>query len=192
MSSDRNLPEFDLHDPPKGAWVRQEMNKLVVGATTRSAAAFFLVPFMLVWSGFSLGGIYGTQIMSGEFDPFISLFGIPFLAGSIFFWGITILTIWGKVELTFSRYGGEIFTGVGKIGRRQKFDWDDISTVQEVTQARNRSGRKGRAGAMQKSIVMEGKRRLSFGMWLQESRQYYLYRATQFIVQKVKDKQNFI
>ena len=191
-SDDLPVEDFDINDPPNGAWMRHEMNQLVLGASTRSPAAFFLVPFMLIWSGGSLGGIYGSQFISGEFDLFMSLFGIPFLLGSILFWGITALTIWGKIELTFNRYGGEIFTGVGKIGRRQKFDWDDVSKVREVWQHRNRSSRRGARGGMQKSIVLEGQKRLTFGMWLKDSRQYYLYQATKFIIQKVKSNQNFI
>src|SRR5436309_979617 len=48
--------------PPRGAWCRDDGQEMTLGATTRSWGAFFLVPFMCVWSGFSLGGIYGTQI----------------------------------------------------------------------------------------------------------------------------------
>ena len=49
-----------LQNPPKGAWFRQETHHIIVGATTRSPEAFFLVPFTCVWSGGSLGGIYGS------------------------------------------------------------------------------------------------------------------------------------
>src|SRR4051812_4884970 len=52
-------PATEMPTPPPGAWIREEPGATVVGATTRSPIAFFLVPFMTVWSGFSLGGIYG-------------------------------------------------------------------------------------------------------------------------------------
>ena len=55
------------------------MDTVSLGATTRSPIAFFLVPFMCVWSGGSLGGVYGSQVLNGEFDLGISLFGIPFI-----------------------------------------------------------------------------------------------------------------
>jgi hypothetical protein len=80
LETDNSEP-FDIHSPPKGAWIRKEMHALKIGATTRSGAAFFLVPFMTVWSGLSLGGIYGMQLINGEFDPVLSLFGIPFVLG---------------------------------------------------------------------------------------------------------------
>ena len=41
---------------------------------------------MLIWSGGSLGGIYGTQIANQEFSLLQSLFGIPFIIGTINLW----------------------------------------------------------------------------------------------------------
>ena len=66
--------DFQLREPPSGAWFRTEMNGWELGATTRHPIAFFLVPFMCVWSGFSLGGIYGSQIVQGKFDHPRSVF----------------------------------------------------------------------------------------------------------------------
>lgn len=76
---------FDRTNTPNGAWFKQDFNLLVVGATTRSWMALYIVPFMFVWSGFSLGGIYGTQIMEGNFNLFTSLFGIPFCVRDNFY-----------------------------------------------------------------------------------------------------------
>jgi hypothetical protein len=58
----------DLDDPPRGAWYQVEFNGFVVGATTRHPIPLFLVPFMCVWSGGSLGGIYGSEFVHGTFD----------------------------------------------------------------------------------------------------------------------------
>ncbi|MBI2477147.1 MAG: hypothetical protein HYV60_00350, partial [Planctomycetia bacterium] len=77
--------EFEINDPPAGAWFYDDFRGWRIGASTRSRAAFFLVPFMCVWSGFSLGGIYGTQIAKGEFNLGMSLFGIPFVLGTLLF-----------------------------------------------------------------------------------------------------------
>ena len=63
-----------LKQAPPGAWFTTDVDSWQVGASTRSGAAFFLVPFMLVWSGFSLGGIYGSQIVAGKFNLMMSLF----------------------------------------------------------------------------------------------------------------------
>ena len=183
---DSQADGFDLNDPPTGAWIRSGINKIVIGATTKSQAAYFLVPFMVVWSGISLGGIYGTQLINGEFDPIMSLFGVPFLIGSVIFWSLALMAIWGKVELTLDRQGGKIFTGLGIIGLTKKFTWDEVSTVKEKQSILNFPGSQGGA------IMLEGKRRITFGMGVKESRRYYLFRALKSIVSKVKADKNFV
>lgn len=164
-------PRFNINHAPAGAWFHQNFNQTTVGATTRSPMAFFLVPFMLVWSGGSLGGIYGSQIVSGEFDLFMSLFGIPFFIGSVVFWSITLMAIWGKVELTFNKQGGTIFTGVGKIGITKRFQWNEVARIEESTSQYKYPGGHGA------QIVFEGKNRHTFGSGLNEQRRYYLLQA---------------
>ncbi len=69
LVEESNEQAFDPTRPPRGAWFRQNPARgFEVGATTRNAGAFFLVPFMCVWSGFSLGGIHGSQIVKGHFN----------------------------------------------------------------------------------------------------------------------------
>ncbi len=98
-ANDPARPTVDVNQPPSGAWFRDEGHQFRVGATTRSFLALFLVPFMLVWSGGSLGGIYGSQVASGQFNLLLSLFGIPFLLGSIFLVSMVLMTICGHVEV---------------------------------------------------------------------------------------------
>lgn len=172
---------FSISNVPKGAWTYKEFNKTIIGATTRSPMAFFLVPFMLIWSGGSLGGIYGSQISNGEFDMFQSLFGIPFLIGSIIFWSIAFMAIWGKVELILDNRGGKVFTGVGSIGLTKNFLWNDISRVREKQSNIRYPGSQG------SSIVLEGKKRISFGTGLKEDRLYYLLRSTKSVMNKNKN-----
>lgn len=177
---------FDMKSPPKGAWITKGMNNLVIGATTRSPVAFFLVPFMIVWSGGSIGGIYGTQIINGEFDAFTSLFGIPFLIGSIIFWSLALMAIWGKVELTLDKRGGQVFTGLGNIGLTKRFSWDEVSTIEEKQSNFNYPGSQG--GTLQ----LGGKKRISFGMGVKDSRRYYLFRTMKSIISMVKTNKKFI
>ena len=176
---------FDINSPPDGTWLRNEINHIVLGATTRSVVAFFLVPFMMVWSGFSLGMLYGPQIISGEFNLFTSLFGIPFVLGSILFWGITLMTIGGKVEIILDKNGGNIFTGLGIIGINKKFTWDEISVIREN---KNQFNYRGSQGA---SIILEGTSRISFGKGLSETRRYFLYLALKNFYSKIKANKSF-
>lgn len=175
---------FNIDTPPNGAWIRTELNYIVIGATTRSPIAFFLVPFMIVWSGGSIGSIYGSQIVNGKFDPEMALFGIPFIIGSIIFWSIAAMAIWGKVEITIDNNGGKVFTGLQNIGLTKKFTWEDISTIKENQSTYKFPGSQGMV------ISLEGKKRISFGNGINESRRYYIYRALKEIILKVKSDKN--
>src|SRR5687767_8011351 len=79
LAQDEAIPEVDLNHPPKGMWFNRTPDGFELGSSTRSGVAFFLVPFMCLWSGGSLGGIYGSQIVKGDFNLAMSLFGLPFL-----------------------------------------------------------------------------------------------------------------
>ena len=177
---------FDMNNPPKGTWIRKDINQFVIGASTRSPIAFFLVPFMIVWSGGSLGGIYGSQIINGEFDLFMSLFGIPFLMGAVIFWSLALMAIWGKVEMSLDKNGGRIFTGIGSLGLTKKFRWEEVSSVREKLSYSNRSSKQS------SSIVLEGAKRVSFGIGLKDERRYYLLRSLQQILKIVKSNRNFV
>jgi hypothetical protein len=166
---------FNINEPPPGAWITKDIDQTVIGATTRSPIAFFLVPFMVVWSGGALGGLYGSQILSGHFSPGLSLFGIPFIIGSVIFWSVALMAIWGKVEVTLDKEGGKIFTGIAKLGLTKQFKWNEVSSITE--------GKMGfrYPGSTAGQILLEGKNRIGFGSGLNEARTYYLLRSLQKI-----------
>jgi len=174
---DRDAVNSDvLGNPPNGAWFRREMDTCVLGATTRSPIAFFLVPFMCVWSGGSVGSIYGSQIAKGVFDPGLSLVGIPFLIGSIIFWSLALMAICGKVELKLSNVKrSSVLIGIGSLGWTQYFDWRSIQNIREENAAVRYPG--GNQGV----IFLEGKNRVVFGMGLNESRKYFLLNALKYL-----------
>src|SRR5690349_15450453 len=93
LSQDKVVPDVDTSRPPGGVWMKSRGGEFEVGAASRSWAALFLVPFTLLWSGGSLGGIYGTQIARGRFNLTQSLFGIPFLLGSLILVPATLMTV---------------------------------------------------------------------------------------------------
>lgn len=164
-------PTVDLRSPPAGAWYRTMPDGWEVGATTRSWAAAYLVPFMCVWSGGSLGGIYGSQIAKGQFDLTQSLFGIPFILGSILFWWLALMAIWGKVTVDSRRGEGRVFVGLARIGRSRRFDWNDVTVIRENATNYNYPG------GNNQTIVLEGKQRISFGTGLNEARRFFVLQA---------------
>jgi hypothetical protein len=161
-------------EPPRGAWFEKNFDGWEVGATTRSPIAFFLVPFMCVWSGFSLGGIYGSQIMSGQFNLGTSLFGLPFLGGTLFFGSIALMSVCGKVVVRTWGERGEVFIGVWRLGWRRRFDPSTIRRAYE-----------GNAGMSQNNnsmgIVLEGAERITFGTGLNANRRYFMLQVLRSI-----------
>jgi hypothetical protein len=87
--------------------------EIILGTTRRSKAAWFLVPFTAVWSGGSMCGIYGTQIIKGA-RLLQSLFGIPFLIGTVLPGGIHPLYTLRTPGLAPGEDGGTVFDGVGR------------------------------------------------------------------------------
>jgi hypothetical protein len=130
-----------------------------------------LVPFTCVWAGGSLGGIYGIQIANGTFNLLFSLFGLPFLVGSIFLIGTTIMTVCGKVELRLQSRQGNVFVGVGRFGWRRSFCLDDFETITEAGATTRYSGSTGGG------ILLQGKTRLRFGTGLSEARRHFVLNA---------------
>ena len=123
----------DLNRPPKGVWYKRTPNGFELGSSTRSAAALFIVPFMVLWSGFSLGGIYGSQIAKGHFNLGMSLFGLPFLFGTVLFGSIAVMTVCGKFCVRAEGKQGEVFIGAGSLGYRKKFRWEDVKDIRIET-----------------------------------------------------------
>lgn len=159
--------KVNLYEPPPGAWFEEFGDGFELGASTRSCMALFLVPFTLVWSGGSLGGIYGSQIAKGQFDLVMSLFGIPFFIGSIFLIGFTLMTVCGKIVVTVrNNEDGVVFIGVGPLGYRKRFNWSRIYRVAEV--ASHSSGR------VSYSLVLEGDARVDLGRITNDARHRYM------------------
>ena len=129
---EKKLAEEITNNPPPGAWKYKNFGNVVIGTTTRSAMVFLFLPFALIFSGVSLGGIYGQQITSGKFNAILSLFGIPFLIASVVLWIMVLCYLFGKVEITIGKESS-VFTGIGKLGIRKKFDWNSVVRIYEST-----------------------------------------------------------
>lgn len=160
----------DLARPPRGAWFHKDNRGFEAGASTRSWAALFLVPFMAVWSGFSLGGIYGSQMWKGEFNLGMSLFGIPFVLGTLLFGSLALMSVCGKVVVSVRGPDGLVFTGIGPVGWRRRFRWNEVTGVRRSSSADSEGHRTQR-------ITLEGPATLHFGTGLSEARRDFLLAA---------------
>lgn len=171
LVEESTFADIDLARPPGGAWFKQvQPNGFEVGATTRSAGAFFLVPFMCVWSGGSLGGIYGSQIYHHKFDLLLSLFGIPFLLGTLVLGSSALMTVFGKVLVRIQGNDGLVFTGVGPVGWRRRFKWNEVSTIGTTEKNGNR-------GSASTQIKLEGSKRINLAAGIKEARMEFMLGA---------------
>lgn len=87
-----------------------------------SPGVLFLIPFTCVWSGMSIGGIYGSQILEHKFDPQRSLFGVPFLIGTVVLVGVIVNMLFARRRLVLKRGHGAYSAKVFGIGRTRHFD----------------------------------------------------------------------
>lgn len=132
---------------------------------------------MCVWSGFALGGIYGSQIVKGQFNLVMSLFGIPFVLGTLFLGSMAVMSVCGKVIVSVDRDGeGQVFTGVGMIGWTRRFHWASMTAVEEAPVDRNRFPFNGF------SISIIGQSRLKFGTMLSEPVRFYLIQSLRYLL----------
>jgi len=158
--------DVDVSRPPNGAWYKQmPPRQFQVGSTTRSAAAFFLVPFTCVWAGGSMTGIYGSQIARGKFELFPTLFGIPFLIGSIVLTCITLMCTLGKVVVTVDGNSGVVFNGIGPIGWRRRFKWDRVTGIRLTRFANSEN-----SGKIWYRITLDGDKPVNFAGGVKQER----------------------
>ena len=168
LIEDNKISDYLPSAPPGGTWFRETGPRAFeVGVTTRSAIAFFLVPFMCVWSGGSLGGIYGTQFAKGHFDLGQSLFGIPFILGTLLFGSIAVMSVCGKTTVKVDGDEGVIFTGVGAVGWRRRFNWRSVSAIRRTEKTGNR-------GSTSEQITFEGEKRMNFAAGIKTERLDFL------------------
>ena len=169
LSQNREVLDVDFSRPPRGVWYRNQGNEFEVGSSTRSWAALFLVPFTLVWAGGSIGGIYGSQFIHHKFDLFQSLFGIPFLIGSVVLVSLTLMTVLGKLAVRGTGDHGSVFIGVGPFGWNRRFRWSEIRSVKMSLTKWQQNNRNLPV------IELEGPTAIRFGSQLSEKRRNFIY-----------------
>ena len=173
--------KIDATRPPAGAWFRTEGEVTKFGATTRSWFALFLIPFSLVWIGgvasFTAFAIV-SAITGGGPALFLLVFMLPFWIGAAFLAANLAMFTAGKVEVTIHGLDAEVFTGVGSIGRRKKFNLSEVNRVVEA-----QSNYRTPVSGYGTGIAAEGSRRVVFGTMLSNERRYYVAGVLRAIIE---------
>lgn len=146
--------DFDhniLLDPPSGCSIENDYDGAVIHVSRRCLPfLLFLIPFTCIWGGGSLGGIYGSQIKKGVFELGPSLFGLPFLIGTIVLVSVCVYCMFGRVRIKVDGYQLHYFNGIPGIGFRKTIEVGRIKNIVIETS----SGRTN--GKVQKKLVLKG------------------------------------
>jgi len=94
-----------------------------------SPILYFLIPFTVLWSGGSLWSIYGSQFIKGHFDLGKSLFGLPFLIGTLILLSVLAFLLFGKWVMTLNKGAGSVFVGIGQLGWTRRFTYNRDSVI---------------------------------------------------------------
>jgi len=160
--------------PPKGIKIEHDMmrgNSVTLSYRRIPIGLLFMIPFTAFWSGFSMSGIYGTQISKGEFDLGNSLFGIPFLIGTIVLVSSILFMLFGKWTIHLDCGEGTVFVGIGVVGWKRKFTYNRHSVL--AIKKGNLSS--GEDGPPKKNItITTGNTEFSFGDILRDDVKNYI------------------
>jgi hypothetical protein len=170
---------FDINSPPSGAWFREDWREWRIGATTRSEESLMFVPFVCLWSGMSIGGLYGSQLWNGQFNSQLTLFGIPFLLFSAYLIPMALMRCFGRVEVIVHGSRGTIFTGLWRIGWTQYFDWSEVTRIEEALMDEGR-----RRMPAKWAVSLVGITRLRFGSLLSDMRRGYIIQGLRVLRQR--------
>lgn len=161
------LSHVNLNNPPKGLYFNEADGELKITISTRSYAALFFIPFTLAWGGGSMAGIYGTQILNLKFSLVQSLFGLPFLMGTIALTALSLMTVLGNIVVTLTNYECTVFTGIGSLGIIKTCKLSENTEIEEQNYTSNNNN--------QNSIIqITGINQISFGSFLKREQKIFV------------------
>jgi hypothetical protein len=143
----------DLNHPPAGAWYRNDGAGSVIGATHRSlGVALGALAISIFWNGivsvFVLVALAGTlrhlglpqpswspapnmngSAMSVGMTLFLWIFLTPFILIGVVMIGAFLFALGGRTEVRMRNAEGTVFTGIGSLGYRRRFDASSVKDV---------------------------------------------------------------
>ena len=194
------LAAVDLGRLPAGVWRRRDGQGWILGASSRSwSMALGALAFGLFWNGIvsvfvlivvastlshlgvPLPDWFPAPEMNGEpmgvgMTIFLWIFLTPFIAVGLGMVAAFLAGVAGKTEIQIRRGRGSVFTGVGVLGLRQRFNPESVVEVR--LESRGRRDWEGDPNARVQIVVEEaGGRRIRFGSSLPEERRRLLAAA---------------
>lgn len=130
VSGSSEISLDSVNSPPR--WIKAEKDfrgGMTIVYRRISPVLLFFIPFTAFWSGLSMWGIYGTQFRKGEFDLGQSLFGLPFLLGTIVLLIVITFLLFGRWKISLWNGTGSVFVGVGSLGWTRRFTYNRETLV---------------------------------------------------------------
>lgn len=122
--------EVDLQRPPKGVRIEDSpLGGRSIIYRKISPAVLFLIPFTAFWSGGSMFAIYGSQLKKGHFELMPSLFGVPFLLGSVVLISIIGFMLCGRWRIHYNQGLLEVVIEIGPFGWTRRLACDRSARV---------------------------------------------------------------
>ena len=170
------LAAVDLTQPPRRVRVRTDPRGSARIECRRVLPAVRIVaPFTLLAGGGALWLIYDRSCAGGVFDIARFLLVIPFTIIAVVLLCITVYTLFGRWVITLAPGRGTVFTGVGPLGWRRRFEYDRHSHV-SVQPTDDKVNDEPLTGV----VVHAGTKRLAFGTLLSDE-------AKRFVAAVVRD-----
>jgi hypothetical protein len=117
---------YDLNALPEGVFYNKNQDSITFGYKKFSKLVFLLIPFTILWGGVSITRIFLPQFSEKDFELTKTLFGIPFLIGTLFLIATIARMLFGKVQFKVEANGGIYSKGIFFKGRIIKFTWDNV------------------------------------------------------------------
>ncbi len=116
--------------PPKGAWLKKEVNLIEIGISTKNRQSVVSV-ILAVFATISSSAVFIYLELYRDFGSYAILQHIWVLVIVMSFWSYATMSNFGQVIFRLTNTKGEMFRGFRGIGITKKFNWRDISEVQE-------------------------------------------------------------
>jgi hypothetical protein len=78
------------------------------------------------------------------------------------------MTVVGRIDVIVTDTAGRLFIGIGPFGWTRRFDWSEVTRIEEDVLGYQYSGSNGQV------ISLVGKTRLKFGSMMSEARRYFV------------------
>lgn len=110
-----------LDSIPRRMSVAKTARGLEVTYRRPKGVGFFLLLFTLIWNAITYAAVFAMMGETGHGGIFGQLFLIPFILVGFGTLLGAVYVLFGRMTLTLAPGRGELFRGVGSLGRRQQF-----------------------------------------------------------------------